>query len=519
MNIARFKLRAMAEARWRGDVSPHFESMMWRLENAIETLPDHPIDGGKPWPPTSLTTPTVPRFRYSPLRPGDNLTEAGAGSIAQAVAAGVVSMTEVVAAFLERSARLDPILHVWAALDAERARATARRHDEGFAAGAATGGLLDGVPIGVKDIFNTAAYPTAANSRVPPAFVEREDAIAVSRLARQGALVLGKTATTEYAYADPSEARNPWNTAHTPGGSSSGSAAGVAARLFPAALGTQTAGSVIRPAAFCGVVGFKPTIERIARTDVVPLAVSLDHVGTLTRSVADAALLYRMMANAVEDPPWPEATFETLRPRFAFWPDLLQDHTDEATWLALREAATKLERAGAEITLVTGDLDFNHSQGFWKDVLATHTIIMAAEVAAHHLQSHPDAIHDLGPRLRAMVEAGALVPPQLLIQAQERRWAYWQHWHEISEARTYDAVIVPSAPSTAPEGLDFTGDPSLNAPWTLLGVPAITIPIALAENGLPLGMQIVAPYGADARLLTVADWCEKVIDFREKPQL
>jgi aspartyl-tRNA(Asn)/glutamyl-tRNA(Gln) amidotransferase subunit A len=245
----------------------------------------------------------------------------------------------------------------------------------------------------------------------------------------------------------------------------------------------------------------------------------LDHVGALTRSVADAALLYQVMANATEDPPDPPPVVSHARVRLAFWPDLLQNHTDEMTRSALRDAAMKLERAGAEITLVTSELEFNHSQDFWENVLAAHTIIMAAEVAAYHLQSHPDAILDLGPRLRAMVEVGALVPPQLLLQAQERRWSYWRHWHEFSEARNYDAVIVPAAPGTAPEGLDFTGDPSLNTPWTLLGVPAITIPITLAENGLPLGMQIVAPYGEDARLLAVAGWCEKVIDFREKPNL
>jgi Asp-tRNA(Asn)/Glu-tRNA(Gln) amidotransferase A subunit family amidase len=293
----------------------------------------------------------------------------------------------------------------------------------------------------------------------------------------------------------------------------------VAARLFPAALGTQTAGSIIRPAAFCGVVGFKPTIERISRLDVVPLAVSLDHVGTLTRSVADAALLYQVLANAAQDPPDPDPVVNHARVRFAFWPELLQSHTDESTRLALSEAATKLERAGAEVTLVTSESNFDYPSRFWDGLLATHTIIMAAEVAAYHLHSHPDAIHDLGPRLRAMVEVGALVPSQVLLQAQERRWWYWYSWHTSRDVRQYDALIVPSAPGTAPEGLNFTGDPSLNAPWTLLGVPAVTIPIALAENGLPLGMQIVAPYGEDARLLAIAGWCEWVIGFREKPNL
>jgi Asp-tRNA(Asn)/Glu-tRNA(Gln) amidotransferase A subunit family amidase len=508
----------MAEARWGGDVSPNFETMMQRLESAIETLPDEPIRGNTPWPPAPLPPPTVPRLWYPVIRPGDDLTEAGAGSIALAVDAGVISASDVVDALFDRATRPDPDLRVWAALDPDRVRRAAHQRDEWHGALRESRPLLSGVPIGVKDIFNTDEYPTAANSRVPPQFAMQEDAIVVSRLVDQGALVFGKTATTEYAYADPSTARNPWNTAHTPGGSSSGSAAGVAARLFPVALGTQTAGSIIRPAAYCGVVGFKPSIERNSRLDVVPLSVSLDHVGTLTRSVADAALLYRVMAQA--DEVTPVFAVPGLLPwRIALWPDLLQNHTDEMTRSVLRDAATKLERAGAEITLVTSELDFNHTEGFWDKVLATHIIVMAAEVAAYHLQSHPDAIQDLGPRLRAMVEVGALVPSQVLLQAQERRWWYWHLWHVNSEARNYDAVIVPAAPGTAPEGLDFTGDPSLNAPWTLLGVPAITIPIALAENGLPLGMQLVAPYGEDARLLALADWCERVIEFQAKPNL
>lgn len=517
MNASQFKLGKVAEARWRGDVSPHFESLLRRLEDAIGTLPAEFSDSVEPWPPAPLPPATVPRFAHRPVRPGDDLTDAGAGSLALAVAARVVTPVDVVEALLDRSARLDPVLHVWASLDASVARRVARDLDKAVRSGDPAG-LLAGVPIGVKDIFDTVDYPTKANSKVLPRFAYREDAVSVSSLRLAGALIVGKTATTEYAYADPSEARNPWNPAHTPGGSSSGSAAGVGARMFPAALGTQTAGSVIRPAAFCGVVGFKPTAERISRLDVAPLARSLDHVGTLTRSVADAALLYRVMANAAE-----LDTAATRPPpgavRLAFWPDLLQDHTSEESRAALRQAATVLERAGAEITLVSGESEFNHTEGFWERLLAVHTVIMAAEVSAYHLAAHPESIHELGPRLRAMVEAGALVPARALLQAQERRWWYWRLWHQTSEARNYDAVIVPAAPGTAPEGLEFTGDPSLNAPWTLLGVPALTLPIALAENGLPLGMQLVAPYGEDARLLAVADWCEQAIGFTAKPSL
>jgi Asp-tRNA(Asn)/Glu-tRNA(Gln) amidotransferase A subunit family amidase len=519
VDVARFNLRAMAETRWGGDVSPFFEGQLTRLEEAIALLDDDPLIRGYPWPPAPLPPPTVPYIPPGRLRPGEDLTDAGVAAIASSIAAGVVSAEEVAEAFLQRAARLDPMLHVWAALDPERVRTTARWRDQALREGDPPRPLA-GVPIGVKDIFNTDDYPTAANSRVPPSFVNREDALCVSYLAIDGdAIILGKTATTEYAYADPSEARNPWNPAHTPGGSSSGSAAGVAARLMPAGLGTQTAGSVIRPAAFCGVVGFKPTTERISRLDVLPLAHSLDHVGTLTRSVADAALLYRVMTQAAED------LRETVPRRYpgpwrlALWPDLLREHTDEATRAALRMAGATLERAGADITLVSSESEFCHTTEFWERVLAVHAVIMAAEVSANHLDMHPDRIHDLGPRLRAIVEAGALVPAQALLRAQDWRWQYWWNWHELSEAKNFDAVLVPSAPGTAPEGLQSTGDPSLNAPWTLFGVPSITIPITVAANGLPLGMQIVAPYGEDARLLAIAEWCESAIGFTARPNL
>jgi Asp-tRNA(Asn)/Glu-tRNA(Gln) amidotransferase A subunit family amidase len=144
---------------------------------------------------------------------------------------------------------------------------------------------------------------------------------------------------------------------------------------------------------------------------------------------------------------------------------------------------------------------------------------MAAEVSAYHLQAHGAQRRELGPRLRAMVEAGALVPASALLAAQSARRRLWETWTECAEARKYDALVVPAAPGTAPEGLGSTGDPSLNAPWSLLGVPAISIPIAVAENGLPLGMQLVAPYGEEARLLAAAHWCEQAIGFIEKPRL
>jgi Asp-tRNA(Asn)/Glu-tRNA(Gln) amidotransferase A subunit family amidase len=512
VDVSRFKLHEHAGLLWGEDVSPHFEGQLARVERAIAALPDEHDDVGGPWPPAPLPPATAPTLPAPPLAAVGDLTEAGVATLARAFRTREVRSSEVVEALLERSARLDDMLHVWAWLDADRARRHAHDRDRDLDSGVPLE-PLPGVPLGIKDIIDVDEVRTGANSRVAPRSGSApEDAPAVLLLRLAGAVLLGKTATTEYAYADPSACRNPWNPAHTPGGSSSGSAAGVAARLIPGALGTQTAGSVLRPAAFCGVVGLKPTTERISRMGVLPLARSLDHVGTLTRSVADAALLYRVMAQG-EEAPYDERT-----PRLAFWPDLLSDHTDAATRDALRAAATTLERAGASVDLVEGETTFLQAEGFFQQALDVHAVIMAAEVSTYHFQAHADRRTDLGPRLRAIVEAGAVVPAQTLLAAQARRRRLWQRWQD-SEARRYDAVIVPAAPGTAPEGLDFTGDPSLNGPWSLLGVPAISIPIAVAANGLPLGMQLVAPYGEDARLLSVAHWCEQAIGFSARPQL
>jgi Asp-tRNA(Asn)/Glu-tRNA(Gln) amidotransferase A subunit family amidase len=512
LDAGQFRLADMADVRWRGDVSPHFEGALRRIEEAIDRLPGGEADAPVPWPPLPLLPPTAPRLTPSSIAPGGDLSEAGVAALARAIADGSVRSADVVEVLLSRATNLQPNLHVWAYLDADGARRRARDADRARAEGNALG-PLHGVPLGIKDIFHAGGMPTAANSAVMPAPATVE-AAAVSRLRVEGgAVLLGKTATTEYAYADPSEARNPWNPAHTPGGSSSGSAAGVAARMMPGALGTQTAGSVLRPAAYCSVVGFKPTTERISRAGVLPLARSLDHVGTLTRNVADAAVLYRVMTRAAE------VEAEARSPRLALWPDLLDGHTDAETRDALRAAGATLERAGARVTPVESKDGFSHSRGLWELMLAAHAVIMAAEVASYHLHAHAGRVKDLGPRLRAMVEAGALVPAQALLAAQQARYQTWHQWHEVSKARHFDAVIVPAAPGTAPEGLASTGDPSLNGPWSLIGVPAITIPIAVAANGLPLGMQLVAPYGEDARLLSVASWCEQAIGFEAGPRV
>jgi Asp-tRNA(Asn)/Glu-tRNA(Gln) amidotransferase A subunit family amidase len=497
-------LKDAAVRRWGaadgGALAPSLE----RLAAALATVGRQPCVEPGSWPPAPLPRAMAPHFTVPSARSGHNLTDAGVMALAGGIAEGRISPVEVISALLERSSRLQPELESWALLDGERALAAARQRESDARAGVLRG-PLHGVPLGVKDIIDVAGLPTRANSRLrAEAPAAADDAEAVARLRAAGAIVLGKTATTEFAMADPSPARNPWRPAHTPGGSSSGSAAAVAARLVPGALGSQTAGSVLRPAAFCGVVGFKPSAGRISRVGVLPLAWSLDHVGTLTRSVADAAALFAVMAGAGEEPAEPRP------PRLGFAPAFLSEHTDDATRAALHTAAATLERDGAEITPL--DLD-----ELGPVALDAQHVIMAAEVAAVHLGAHSDRLAAIGPRLRAQVQAGALVPAGALLRAQGVRRLLWQRWDPY--LRGFDAVIVPAAAGAAPQGLASTGDPALNAPWTLLGVPAIAIPITVTEVGLPLGMQLVAPFGEDARLLRAAAWCERALGFSERPAL
>lgn len=495
-------LRAAVAQRWGDDAA---RGRFLDLDQALAGLAEEPLTEPGAWPPP-LPPARAPFLEPPEFAAGGDPTEAGIAALASPLQDGRITAEAVVAALLERSRRLDPALRVWAYLDEERAHNTARLRSAELRAGERRG-VLHGVPIAAKDIFQVSGMPTRANSAILPKQPSNDDGASVALLRRAGAIILGKTATTEFAFADPSAARNPWNPAHTPGGSSSGSAAGVAARLFPGALGSQTSGSVLRPAAFCGVVGFKPGIERISRSGVIPLAWSLDHVGTLTRSVVDAAWLYKVMTGAAWD-----GAGAPRPPRIGLDLDFQAERTDEESRQTLRMAARALEQAGASIQPI--DLA---GFSFGERAMAAHTVIMASEVAAYHLGDHPDRLGELGPRLRSLIHAGSVVPAEALLRARGERAALSAQVAE--EMSGFDALLVPAAPGTAPEGLDSTGDPSLNGPWSLVGTPAIALPIALAANGLPLAMQLVAPVGQEDRLLSAAWWCERVIGFGARPPL
>jgi aspartyl-tRNA(Asn)/glutamyl-tRNA(Gln) amidotransferase subunit A len=432
-----------------------------------------------------------------------SLHELTASQAAALVRERRVSPLELVDALLARAEAVDGRVAAWELLDANSARRAAREAEEALHSGAELGSL-HGVPFGVKDIFDTAGIPTAAGFAPYDRRLPRSDAEPVARLKRAGGIMLGKTVTTQFAHADPPRTRNPWSIDATPGGSSSGSAAGVAAREMPLALGSQTAGSVLRPAAYNGVVGFKPTFMRVSRQGVLPLAWSLDTVGVLTRSVADCALWLDAELDVADAPVVLEGP-----PRLG----LLEPALDRAVARVadhVREAAQRFAAEGADVRPVR----FDHELDL---VLAVHHTIMQTEAAANHwqlLEQHPGAFR---PRLRAYVEVGRLLPGASYVHAQRLRQRIRADL--LRRVRGFDALLLPTATDVAPLP-ETTGDPSLQAPFTLVGFPSISLPSGvLADGNLPFAIQLVGAPDQDARLLAVATWCERTLPPMPAPSL
>ena len=426
----------------------------------------------------------------------------GVREAADAVRAGAVSPVELVGACLARIGALDGELLAWAHVDAAGARAIARER-EAEARGGRFRGTLHGVPVGVKDIFDVAGMPTTGGARTFAHTRPTADAAAVARIRAAGAIILGKTVTTEFAYRDPAPTRNPWNRGHTPGGSSAGSAAAVAARMTPLALGSQTVGSVLRPAAYCGVVGFKGTHGLVPVAGVIPLAWSLDHVGVLTRSVADAALAMSVLAGRDLEPSTVSA------PRLALAPELLARATPEVA-AHVESIADAFARAGATVSKVELPPSFH-------ELAAAGLTVLEAEAAAYHQRWFAGHAGEYSPEMRSLVQAGLGLPAISYVAANRQRLAFRDDVMPLLSA--HDALLGPTAPAPAPSGLGSTGDGSLCAPWSNAGVPAITLPSGLASSGLPHAIQLVQAAGASGRLLGVAAWCERVLGFTQVPRV
>ena len=444
--------------------------------------------------------------------------ELSAAQAAAAIRDGRLTAAALMESLLARSAALEPSLRVWVTLDEELCMGAARRADEELRRDGPAG-PLHGVPVGVKDIYNTSDMKTTSGSPMYADYRSGFDSTAVALLRRGGAIVMGKTVTTEFACADPSPTRNPWNAAHTPGGSSSGSAAGVAARMFPASLGSQTAGSVVRPASYNGVVGMKPTFGLVSRYGVTPVSWSLDTMGFFCRTVEDAALLLSCLAE--HDPkdsasvttsaraPVESAEGDPAPPRIGTMRRFFYEKAEPEARNATDAAIEKLSAAGAEIEEVGVGADYD-------DLLAAHRVVMAVEAAAVHEQRFAVRADEYGPRVRGLIESGMLAPAVTYVQAQRARQKFR---HAMLDAvRGFDAVLGPTTPS-APGDLATTGNPVFQVPWTSCGFPAITLPCGLSASGLPLGVQLASGPLAEPRLLSAAAWCERVLGFEAAPPL
>jgi len=425
-----------------------------------------------------------------------------------AMTSGEVSPVTLVSALLQRIETSDHKISAWETVDEEGALQAARASEARFASRAVR--PLEGLPVGIKDIFLTEGMRTQAGFAPFSSFIPDHDAEAVARLRAAGAIILGKTVTTQFAFMDPPITTNPWKEGHTPGGSSSGSAAAVAARMVPAALGTQTSGSVLRPAAFCGVVGYKPSFGLISRRGIFPDSWSLDHVGVITRSVEDAALLAGALFG--HDPQDPASvtyqgddltaflTKESAPPRVGILSAFLGRAKDDVA-VSTRAAIDRLAQAGAQVEDVDLPVDLDLA-------MAVHRVIMQTEMASVHAQTHARSAKDYAPLLRAYVEVGQLIPGASYVHAQRLR-------RRIREALTplaqrYDVLLLPTVSSTAPD-TSTTGDPSFQGFWTLVGFPSISLPSGLSKEGLPYATQLVAAPLQDARLLAAARWCHSVL--------
>ena len=428
-----------------------------------------------------------------------------ASEAARLIRHGLISSEQLVEACLARIREVEPQLQAWTFLDEGYALAQGRALDELRLSGQAIG-PLHGIPVGIKDIFDTADMPTNCGSVLYAGRTPSRDAAAVTRLRAAGAVIMGKTVTTEFAYFSPGKTRNPHNPEHTPGGSSSGSAAAVAASMVPLALGSQTNGSTIRPAAYCGVIGFKPTQGLISRHGALALSRTLDHVGLFANSVEDIALLAEQIAGYDEnDPdtrprariPFTEIAAEEppLPPMFAFIKTPHWQSVDEDTREGLAEIIDTLGNQVEEVEL------FPSAGDAWQ----WHQSIMSAEMAYNLEREWRTGGARLSEQLRAQIERGREVRAADYLDAIGRIKLVNDSFIELFQQR-YDAILTPAAPGAAPKGLDSTGDPSFCTLWTLCGMPALSLPLLQSSDGMPLGVQLVGPRYGDARLLRTARW-------------
>jgi aspartyl-tRNA(Asn)/glutamyl-tRNA(Gln) amidotransferase subunit A len=436
---------------------------------------------------------------------------------AERIRTGRLTAGALVEAHLRRIEAVEPAVQAWVAVDRAGALEAAAVLDAEAARGRLRG-PLHGVPVGLKDIFHAAGLKTTAGARGFADVVPSEDATSVARLRAAGAVILGKLHTTEFAFLDPAPTRNPWHPDRTPGGSSSGSAASVASRMVPAALGSQTVGSTLRPAAFCGVVGLKPTYGRVSRCGVVPVSWSLDHVGIFARDVADAALLLSVLAahdpadpgSAAVPPPELGAVLDGAAgrpPRLGLVGEPFRSRAEPQMRAHLEAIAGRLSAAGAVVEPV-------RLPALVPALLSAVQLVTCAEAAAVHADLYRAHAEEYRPKIRAALEAGMCVSAAAYLRAQRVRRQVRREMRPLFER--FDALVMPATAGPAPDRTS-TGDPSFNAAWSGTGLPAIALPSGLGAEGLPLATQLVGAAFDEARLLAAARWVEAAVGFTAAP--
>jgi aspartyl-tRNA(Asn)/glutamyl-tRNA(Gln) amidotransferase subunit A len=441
-------------------------------------------------------------------------------SVAEAAAeirSGSLSPVELAQSLLGRIDALEPSLRAWVTIEREEVLTEAKRREDELGQGGPKG-PIHGVPIGLKDIYYTAGMKTACGSRINADFVPDYDATTVSRIKEAGGVILGKAVTTEFAMGDPSHAINPWNPAHTPGGSSSGSSVAVASRMCAAALGSQTGGSTCRPAAYNGIVGLKPTYGRISRYGVVPVSWSLDTVGILVRTVADAAIMLQVMAGhdpqdpGCPDQPVPDYLEAMSRqngpPRIGLIKEFFYDKSTPEVRSHTDAAVEKLAQAGAIIQEISLPESFASAH-------SCQRIVSNVEAAAYHEESYRDRADEFGPKARSSIEMGMLIPSVRYVQAQRARRQF--RVDMMAMVREVDVVLTPAIQAPAPRDLSTTGDAMFQQPWTSSGLPSIVVPSGLSQDGLPLAIQLAGLPWDEGKLLAAAGWCESVLGISLSP--
>lgn len=414
---------------------------------------------------------------------------------------GEISAVDLLQAYLKRIRQREPIVGAWEFLDPAHALQQAQRCDAAQAAGESLG-ALHGIPIAIKDTFATADLPTGWGTPIHAGKQLGYDAAVVERLRAAGAIILGKTVTTEYAIARANKTRNPHNLDYTPGASSSGSAAAVADGMVPIAIGTQMVGSILRPAAYCGILGFKPSFGTISRYGLMPSCRELEHVGIFARSVADIVVTLNVLAAI--DPRDPDC-YGALAPRSPgnIPPKLALILEPNGALLeaeakaALLDSATALTAVGAIVTEISLPPEF--AQHFnYIDTLSS------ASMAANHGTDYDRHADQMSLKLRQVIERGRSLPAITYAQARQAAVHYSLCLSKL--LLDVDAILTPVTTSTAPHGLENTGSPIFCAIWTLCGLPAIAIPVRKSSNNLPLGIQLVGARSRDFNLLAIADW-------------